>query len=505
MSLTLYNSVFWGIEKQTISSGGNIGSPTLLSAASLGSTRVRLTFNRNMRQELSQGLPHREGTLALSSYRITRVVGGALLPIVRVVRVDATHVDLITEDQTGGLYNATALAGGAMDEAGNVISEQTVVFTGTAPSGYPVTSSLHLFSSGYPGMQEDEASDPMPDLDPPVLQNQNPAPNDTGVDPDTLIYLEVDDLDEGIDLSSLKVWVQGSLAYRGDTGVFLAPFNGPSSSISLVGSVYQVTLDRSSPFLEWETVSVQVYVRDLAGIPNELDESYTFRTWDVTAPTTTPYSPTGAGQDKQVLITCSLRDVGGSGVVQSTINATVQGFAAIVNGVFQPGFQGVSSAITANGFNGFDVVIDRQADHPSSAAINVFITAQDVAGNPGSRSWSFTVTDYAGPLVNPTDPSIGETDVPIDQDITFEISDDSGVDLTTIIVEVNPGTGFETAFVYADTPQFKTGWAGPNSLVSTALGVTTIVIDKETDLTLGTTVQVRVTALDIYGNPARLS
>ena len=61
--------------------------------------------------------------------------------------------------------------------------------------------------------------------------------------------------------------------------------------------------------------------------------------------------------------------------------------------------------------------------------------------------------------------------------------------------------------MYADgAPDwFKLGYKGPGSSVSTMLGVTTIVIDNETQLIVGTTVKVRVTAKDPYGNPARLS
>lgn len=506
MSLTLYNSVTWGVEKQTISSSGNLDSPTLLSSASLGPNHVRLTFNRNMRQELSQGLPNTGGTLSIPSYTIAKASGGEPLIVVRIVRVDGTHVDLITEDQiASALYRVTTVAGGAMDEAGNVITEQTADFTGTGPSGYVTPTEMILFSASYPGMQADELADPIPDFDPPILQNQNPAPSTADIDPNTSIYLEVADLDEGVDLSTLLVWVQGSLAYRGDTGTFLAPFDGPGSTVVLVGNAYQVTLDRTSAFAEWLTVSVHVYAKDLATIPNELDATYPFMTWDHTAPIITPYGPTGSGQDKQALITCSFKDIDGSGIAQNTINATVQGLSAILNGVFQTGFQGVSSAITPNLYGGFDAVIDRQADHPSSASISVFVSVQDVAGNASNRPWSFTVVDWEGPLVVPVDPTIGEVGVFVDQDVVLTLSDDSAVDLSTVVMEIDPGTGFETVFVYADGVQFKPGWAGPNSSVSTVMGITTIVIDKEIDYDSGTTVQVRVTAFDIYGNPARLS
>jgi hypothetical protein len=190
----------------------------------------------------------------------------------------------------------------------------------------------------------------------------------------------------------------------------------------------------------------------------------------------------------------------------NSIQATVQGFSAIINGLFQVGFQGPSSSITPNGSNGYDVVIDREADHPSSGTVAVNTSAQDAEANVGTLNWSFSVEDHAGPLVTPLDPLANDTDIDVETDISFSLEDDSDVDLDTVVVEVDPGTGFETAFVYADTGnEFKSGWNGTNSSIGTLLGVTTIVIDKETPFDVGTIIRVRVTAKDTHGNPARLS
>jgi len=114
-------------------------------------------------------------------------------------------------------------------------------------------------------------------------------------------------------------------------------------------------------------------------------------------------------------------------------------------------------------------------------------------------------SDQLGPLVTPVDPTNGDSDVDRDTDLTIQIEDSSGIALGSIRVEVDPDLGFEDAFVYGETPQFKPGWDGSNSDVSMVGNVLTIVIDREEGYRSGTTVQTRVTARDIYGNPARLS
>jgi len=503
MSLTLYTSVYWGIEKQTVFANGQLDSPTLLSVTSLGPNQIRLTFDRDMRQELSQNIANREGTLLITSYTIAAVVSGDPLSVIRTIRVDETHLDLLTEDQEDGvLYRVTTVPGGAMDAAGNVITEQTADFTGIGQLAYPTPTDLNTFSSGYPGMQEDLLEDFYPDLNAPYLQNRNPGPGDTGIDPASHIYLEIVDDDEGVDLSSVLIWVQGSLAYRGDTNTFLAPFDGPMSAVVHVGNAYQVTLDRSSSFADYLTVSVRVYADDLAPIINTLDTTYSFQTWDHSAPFVDAHAPTGVGVSKSTLITFSVADAG-IGVDLATMNVTVAGVPAISSGVLSAGFNGPGSSIVVDG-TGYNVTLQKDTNYDSYETVNVYLSVKDLLGNTLTYNWSFEVEDYAGPLIHPVNPTNGQNDVPQDTDIVVEVTDEQSLVANSVRVRINVGSGWVIAYQQGDTPAFKPGYDGPGSGVVAISGGYRITIDPVVDFEVSTIVSVEVSAADPEGNPERL-
>jgi hypothetical protein len=195
-------------------------------------------------------------------------------------------------------------------------------------------------------------------------------------------------------------------------------------------------------------------------------------------------------------------DIGGVGADQATLNVGVSSSPAIVNGVFQAGFQGANSAITANAFNGFDVVIDREALHGELELVDVQVNVDDLPGNPGSLLWAFTVRDYLGPLVDPVFPSSGSSGISVGSNITIDVTDEDTI--TGKRVEVNMGYGFQDAYVDGDDPPFKTGWQGAGSEVTMLANGYRIVLDPEADLPAAATIQIRVTAVDPAGNPERL-
>jgi len=112
--------------------------------------------------------------------------------------------------------------------------------------------------------------------------------------------------------------------------------------------------------------------------------------------------------------------------------------------------------------------------------------------------------DKWGCLVTPISPLQDAVAVALDSNITLTIEDEDLIVPSSIMVEVDGGSGFEIAFRYADPTQFKTGWDGPASQVTVVEGKYTITIDPSVDLGPATAVQVRVTASDYTGNPERL-
>lgn len=113
--------------------------------------------------------------------------------------------------------------------------------------------------------------------------------------------------------------------------------------------------------------------------------------------------------------------------------------------------------------------------------------------------------DKKGCVVSPISPAQNEAGVALDSNITLTIDDEDVVLEDTILIEIDTGSGFEDAFRYADTPQFKPGWDGPSSSVTKVGSKYIIVIDPTSDLNPAVVVQVRVTADDPTGNPESLS
>lgn len=104
----------------------------------------------------------------------------------------------------------------------------------------------------------------------PELQNQDPAPSSTGNDHDTNVVLDIVDVNDDLDASSVVIRINGEIAWTGD-----APAAGYSGNKSAITNGYTYTLD---PFADFEegTQTIRVVADDLAS--NTLDETYTFDT-----------------------------------------------------------------------------------------------------------------------------------------------------------------------------------------------------------------------------------
>lgn len=505
MSLTLFTGIGWAVEKQAVSASGNLTGPVFTGAVSTSPNSLRLTFDRALMLEYRPTIApggYRAKTLDISSFQIVKVVGGAPLQVVRTAMVDSTHIDLFTDNQVAANYQVTTVAGGVMDFWGNLISEQSQTFLGQQKADFPTPTTLLAFTSGYAGMQEDAPGEIYPDLDPPYLQNRNPNNGDVGVDPAGNVYLEIRDDNKGVNLSSVRIWVGGVLAFNGTS--FVSPFNGPASAVVDASPAFQFTIDPVSPFPDYELVEIHVYARDLAPIYNELDTTYSFRVWDHNGPVVDSYAPTGTGASRNTLITFSVDEVAGAGVNLGSLALVVDGESAIVGGAFMPGFDGPGSAITPHHL-GYDVTVQKTTQYDSFDYLAVEIYVEDVLGNITSFSWHFRVEDYYGPLVEPIDPTAGEVGVPENTNISLKLSDQDSVVASSIRVNVDRGDGsLVPAFDWTASPKFRPGFNGPASAYGVVGGVYTIVIDPTADFTVASFVRVEVLAVDPTGNPARL-
>jgi len=104
----------------------------------------------------------------------------------------------------------------------------------------------------------------------PYLQNQDPAPNDTGVDPAASVYLEVVDDEDNLDPESVEIYINGTLAWWNDR--FLPGFTGERIPVE---NGYSYSIQPGAAF-EPGTQSVHAIAEDTTGQP--MDETYSFTT-----------------------------------------------------------------------------------------------------------------------------------------------------------------------------------------------------------------------------------
>jgi hypothetical protein len=112
---------------------------------------------------------------------------------------------------------------------------------------------------------------------------------------------------------------------------------------------------------------------------------------DDTAPTISGLLPIASASNVSLTsnISFSLND-DSAGVAPYSINCVVSGVNAIVNGIIQPAFDGVSASIAANANNGYDIVLDPTSSFSGGHTIAVSVSANDNCENPMTSSYSFT-------------------------------------------------------------------------------------------------------------------
>ena len=77
------------------------------------------------------------------------------------------------------------------------------------------------------------------------------------------------------------------------------------------------------------------------------------------------------------------------GVIKNSINAQIDGANAIVNGVFQSGYNGSESRIESDDAGGYNIYIDRTADYGTNTGINVVVWGEDGVNNAGTNTFAF--------------------------------------------------------------------------------------------------------------------
>lgn len=436
---TLFTGLGWAVEKQIITAGGNQGSPTFLSATSLDSNTVRLTFNRKLQLEYRPSGPFRAKTLDIPSFRITSIMSGLPLQVVRVIWIDYFTLDLYTENQQNISYNVTCLADGVRDFWGNGITEQTLPFEGQQRADYPTPSQTNSFTSGNPGMQVNAPGEIYPDMDPPYLNNVVPPNLATDVSASADITFDVVDEDKGVALSTVRIYVNSVLAYNGSTDTFFAPFNNVGSSRSSASpNGYHFVLHQTTPRASYSIIAVGVYARDLAPLPNVLDTTYAFRTLDYEMPYLYLPQVVPAAGDTDVsrssTVALEVHD-DGSGINPVGVQLYVAGVLAWQTRASQPGFSVIESAVT----HGYRYVITKTTPFDTWQTVAVRVVAPDnaVAPNTLDTTYSFRTLDDVAPALENCNPFDGAGGISRFHPVIFDLIDaGAGVDTAATTVTI---------------------------------------------------------------------
>ena len=117
----------------------------------------------------------------------------------------------------------------------------------------------------------------------PAVINRDPEPDEVEVPISTEVAFDLTDIGpDGIDTAATKVYLGSQLAFDG--GAFQPGFDGPASAATNPqADTLRVVIDPVAPFASLEEVTVRV-VTSTTGGAHTLDQSWTFRCQDLTAP-----------------------------------------------------------------------------------------------------------------------------------------------------------------------------------------------------------------------------
>jgi len=284
------------------------------------------------------------------------------------------------------------------------------------------------------------------ELTPPTILNLDPEPDETGVDPEASIIFEIHDQGgTGVDIDRLDVKIDDGEAVIG--GVFQPGYSGSIENDRIIDEFgldfdgYIVTIDRDIPYTPGKGIAVEIDGYDAYGNLATLVYDFTISP-DITPPTYA-FDPVGGttGVNRDTLITVDVLDK--IGVDTSSINITVQGQAAVTNGIpIAPFDVTVSEIVTVPGVvDGYRYIVDTENDFIFNKAVTTQVNAMDTAGNLSSASSTFTTfSDTTAPALTNITPGDNQLEVSLRPEITFVVRDayDVAFDLTNVDIGGEP-------------------------------------------------------------------
>ena len=267
---------------------------------------------------------------------------------------------------------------------------------------------------------------------PPEILHFSPHPGETNVASDAVVRFDMQDYGgAGVDISKLKVKIDGKQAVLNGMAqsgyLFSATADNITDEYNQTFDGYHFNIISSSGFYPNKEIFVEVDGYDAYG--NHTPYDYSFRIMSDTIPPHIEIRPnngeTGISCDSAINV--FVTDM--VGVDTGSINISVRGLQAIVNGVTQSGFD-----ITKTSFvDGYRYNIDPWFNFNYNERVNVIVGAKDTEGNEASKAVYFTIYhDANAPTISNVTPRDGQREISLNPPITFTVRDAYDVAFTSI-------------------------------------------------------------------------
>lgn len=242
--------------------------------------------------------------------------------------------------------------------------------------GYPpIENYRELWSYGGAFLRYFEGTPPIITL---VVENEDPAPDEMGVEPDKVVAFDLVGDGGVVDPATVEITVAGVVAYTGETSQ-----PGFSVTRTAIAGGYRYETSHTAPFPLYTVIKLEVYAEDTVGNP-------AFPSWEFTT-VGTPYiayeapdpDATGVRRDQVVRVGVMAPD---NNIDPTTVEIEIAGVVAYVSETQQPGFTVVREVY----YPGYLYHITPDEEFPSSTVISVRAYAEDIVGRSVDQTWEFT-------------------------------------------------------------------------------------------------------------------
>lgn len=226
----------------------------------------------------------------------------------------------------------------------------------------------------------------------PALINRDPEPGEVQVPVETCIAMEIVDVGaDGIDRSSVRVWVEGSLAFEGGGSPELKPgFDGPQSGVVETADTLALVIDPTAAFASLQEVDVRV-IASVVGGAESIDRTYSFFIEDLTAPIVVGAQALAA---KRIKVSFDEPVLQVDGTAEGdALNPAAYSFNALT----APAVSITPLSVTASSPSSVEILLDIEMTPRASYRVTVK-NVRDVFGNPVGETGNSAVFSGYAPL-----------------------------------------------------------------------------------------------------------